>query len=310
MGAVAELTRFLDDQPRAHHRDALVTRFSRHSLDRAIQSGAALRVAPGIYVGSCWHDDIRARVNAASLWGGSACAIGGAAALSAYLGFARSAKSVTVVTSRPNHRVPPLGVRLRRLSLTIEPFTVDGMRVVPPIDALILGWSEIPPRERIGATLDLMRTLDIPGHAALARLAHYPRVRDRRSLTALLSVASEGVTSYLEYRARTRVFAGPRFAAFEWQGPVRAGGRAFVVDMVDRATGVAVELDGRAFHGDDVARRRDLERDALLAAAGYVVLRLTYEDVVGRPAWCRTQVRRAVAARGGDSGGHRSMAVQ
>jgi very-short-patch-repair endonuclease len=310
MGTAAALKRFLNAEPQAHRRAELVARFSRHSLDRAIADGAAIRAAPGIFVGAARRDDLRSRISAASLWGGDASAVGGAAALSAHLGYARSVGTVTVVTGRSRHAIAPTGVALRRLVVEIRPVTIADARVVPAVDAAIQAWPELPRRDRVGATLELLRSTDLCGAAVLERLRAYPRVRGRRSLVALLEVASGGVTSYLEYRARTRVFAGPAFAALEWQAPVRVAGRRVVVDAIDRKTGVAIEFDGRAFHGDDGARRRDIERDALLAAAGCVVLRLTYEDVVGRPAWCRTQVGRAVAAREGKRGERRAVAVK
>jgi very-short-patch-repair endonuclease len=310
MGTVAALARFLDAEPQAHRRAELVARFSRHSLDRALADGAAIRAAPGIFLGAAWRDDLRSRISAASLWGGDASAVGGAAALSAHVGYARPVGTVTVVTRRPRHAIAPAGVALRRLVVEIRPVTIAGARVVPAVDASIQAWPELPRRDRVGATLDLLRAANMSGAAVLDRLTAYPRVSGRRSLVALLEVASGGVTSYLEYRARTRVFAGPTFAALEWQAPVRVAGRRVVVDAIDRETGVAIEFDGRAFHGDDGARRRDIERDALLAAAGCVVLRFTYEDVVGRPAWCRTQVGRTMAARGGGWGGRRAAAVQ
>ncbi|NTV39639.1 MAG: DUF559 domain-containing protein [Demequinaceae bacterium] len=80
-----------------------------------------------------------------------------------------------------------------------------------------------------------------------------------------------------------------------------AQGRKYVVDMFHRATRLAVELDGRTYHGDNAARLRDLERDAHLATVGVSTLRLTYDDIMRRPDWCRRTVSLALGARAGRS---------
>jgi very-short-patch-repair endonuclease len=76
---------------------------------------------------------------------------------------------------------------------------------------------------------------------------------------------------------------------------------------VDRAwpeVKLAVEMDGTRHHTSPEDRRRDLARDAALAAAGWVVLRFTYADVRRNPDLVRARVlevyrtRRAQLAAG------------
>jgi very-short-patch-repair endonuclease len=55
------------------------------------------------------------------------------------------------------------------------------------------------------------------------------------------------------------------------------------VDAVWRTQRIAVELDGWAWHHDRYAFERDRERDAMLAAAGWRVVRFTYRQIVDRP---------------------------
>lgn len=142
-----------------------------------------------------------------------------------------------------------------------------------------------------------MRRERITAAALRARTTAYPRIRARRALVALLGPLAGGAESYLEHLAATRVFNTAEFRGFRRQHPVRAAGRTYVLDMYDDSAGVAVELDGRAFHGGDSARRRDLERDTDLASLGITTIRLTFEDVTGRPEWCRSRVRAALASR-------------
>jgi very-short-patch-repair endonuclease len=57
---------------------------------------------------------------------------------------------------------------------------------------------------------------------------------------------------------------------------------------------VVVEADGAAWHDNPIARNEDTERQALLEAAGDRVVRLTWADVVGRPAQTIARIRAAV----------------
>ena len=59
----------------------------------------------------------------------------------------------------------------------------------------------------------------------------------------------------------------------------------FEVDAVWRDARVAVELDGRDTHGTATAFERDRERDRILQAAGWRVVRITYRQMrLGREA--------------------------
>lgn len=60
---------------------------------------------------------------------------------------------------------------------------------------------------------------------------------------------------------------------------------------------MAVELDGAAFHGSRSARERDLRRDSALAAAGWVVLRFSFERLLRDPEGCRREIAAAVLGR-------------
>jgi very-short-patch-repair endonuclease len=113
----------------------------------------------------------------------------------------------------------------------------------------------------------------------------------------LLDALAGGVESYLEHLAMTRVFTTRDFAGFTRQHRVRVSGRHYVVDMWHEGAKVAVELDGRIFHSDDEARRRDLERDTDLASVGIITVRFTFEDITGRPEWCRTRLKAVLTSR-------------
>jgi len=75
-----------------------------------------------------------------------------------------------------------------------------------------------------------------------------------------------------------------------------AEGKIGDVDALHAATGIVVELDGQQFHGPD-RFQADRTRDQRLAAAGYVVLRFTWDDLVNRPDDVIERIRRTMAHR-------------
>ncbi|MDN4481456.1 endonuclease domain-containing protein [Demequina muriae] len=168
--------------------------------------------------------------------------------------------------------------------------------MVPEV-AVLHAWAVAPAHDRTALLLDVLRVSRLDAATVRGALAMAPRLRARNDLLRVRATAELGVTSYLEYIAHTEVFAGGRWAECEWQARIRVATRTLTVDMVHRASRVVVEFDGRRYHSDDRARRRDLERDALLAAMGYTTIRLTFEDITRRPAWCATMVRNAIDRR-------------
>lgn len=78
---------------------------------------------------------------------------------------------------------------------------------------------------------------------------------------------------------------------------VRLNGRE--IDFLWRDLGLAVELDGFRDHGSRRAFNDDRRRDAELLAAGIVVLRLTWDDVVERPKETLVRLARVIARREG-----------
>lgn len=71
-------------------------------------------------------------------------------------------------------------------------------------------------------------------------------------------------------------------------------------DLVDRTLRIVVECDSWTYHAEKSAFRRDLERYNELALDGWLVLRVDRQHAVGRPAYVRDLMVRAVAAREGE----------
>jgi very-short-patch-repair endonuclease len=60
---------------------------------------------------------------------------------------------------------------------------------------------------------------------------------------------------------------------------IRVGNRAFEVDFHWLAARLIVETDGRSFHDNPLARKRDGERDRILSGAGWAIERFGWPDV-------------------------------
>jgi very-short-patch-repair endonuclease len=100
--------------------------------------------------------------------------------------------------------------------------------------------------------------------------------------------------SWLERRL-TRLIAAAGLPPPRCQVPLRHGGGVARVDMLYEHARLVIETDGHGSHATRRERQSDAERDARLGAAGYRVLRFTYDDVVGRPEYVVRMIRSYVA---------------
>jgi very-short-patch-repair endonuclease len=67
------------------------------------------------------------------------------------------------------------------------------------------------------------------------------------------------------------------------------------VDALWRDRRLAVELDGGPAHGGVAGMKRDRERELALRAAGFQVVRYSWEQVTGRPERVAADLRRLLA---------------
>jgi very-short-patch-repair endonuclease len=287
----------LEARRHAWRREQILESFGRRATDRALAEGAILRVLPGVYAPAHRAHELFTMASAVSTWVEPHAAVGGAAAAHVLGITERPVPHVTVCAPHEFLRSVPSWVRLRRATVTVPHRRVRRVRVVAAQDAVIQGWEDLHASQRTGFVLDAIRDGHVSSEGLRRRLAAYPRVKGRRALSHLLDLAVTGVTSFLEHRARTQVFVGAAFREFAWQAPLNASGRNYIADLLHRRAAVVIELDGAAHHSGDLARRRDIERDAHMAAAGYQTLRFTYDDIVRRPAWCRSLALSTVRAR-------------
>jgi very-short-patch-repair endonuclease len=160
------------------------------------------------------------------------------------------------------------------------------------------------------AAYDLIRRLSLTeGVVALDALAHRlpfgpDDIRATRSrhlgaagsgrIEPALALMDRRADSPMESRIRIALTLGgipPRV-----QYPVSVDGRAFRLDMAYPEAMLAVEFDGE-HHRDAVQARLDLERESLLAVAGWKMIRFGAWVVMRRPDFVVTSTRGELARR-------------
>jgi hypothetical protein len=131
------------------------------------------------------------------------------------------------------------------------------------------------------------------------------RMRWRDEIVAALQIIEDGVQSNLEYRyvrdverphGLPQATRQARMAVGSGR-PGRPRPRSQYLDNLYRACGVAVELDGSAYHLAE-NRWRDIDRDNFNATSGIVTLRFSWTDVSQRPCAVAADVAAALGQRG------------
>ncbi len=117
-------------------------------------------------------------------------------------------------------------------------------------------------------------------------LQRYPRKPGRRKLIELLGdgAATRGVTREELERRFAELLAATDLPRPRRNVDISVRGRFFNVDCLWAAERVIVELDGAAVHGTRRAFERDREKDRLLQAAGWRVVRITWRQLRDDPA--------------------------
>jgi very-short-patch-repair endonuclease len=147
--------------------------------------------------------------------------------------------------------------------------------------------------EQVLARADRQRLLDREKIGTL--LKRYPRRRGRARLRALLATP--------DGPALTRSEAEDRFLSLVRKAGLRHPEtnvmvNGFEVDALWRAERLVVEIDGFAFHSLPGAFERDRQRDGVLAAAGFRVMRVVWRQLTLEPEALLARLVQALAVRG------------
>ena len=198
--------------------------------------------------------------------------------------------SIDVTVAR---RVKPRrGVRIHAVR-ALPPSDVTrhmGIPVTTPARTL-LDLADVLPRRALARAVHEAEVQRLVTHEALWRQVE--QTRGRRAATVLAGVLAEGpapTRSELEDRA---------LALFREHGLPKPRINVHVagieIDFLFPFARVIVEVDGARYHDTPFARRNDADKQARLEAAGYRVIRLTWDQVTRRPAQTAARINRALA---------------
>jgi very-short-patch-repair endonuclease len=184
------------------------------------------------------------------------------------------------------------GVRIRRIA-TVEEDEVtrlDGIPVTAPARTLYDLAAVVRPRtlERAVAEACSRRLTDADQIAEL--VVRHPKGPGLRALRTLLARGSPVLT---RSDAEERFLTLLRKARLD-PPEVNVDVAGFEVDFLWRREGLVTEIDGFAFHSSPHAFERDRRRDAVLAAEGFNVVRVTWRQLVKEPEAVVVRLARAL----------------
>ncbi len=290
------LVTFLESNAHAFTRADLFSRWTRTALTRGLDTGNIVRVLPGIYSAQRHAKTPQVIGEALNLWHHEGLVTG---PLALHL-FDNELPMPTSVDLRVAHGFRPRTpewVRCRQGEPSRQLVFQDGVRCAPPALALLDAWRFAAPRDRPNIFWEALWARVCTWKELAREVERAPRIAARRDLERMLRWFSEGATTPLEVRAKYETFADARFSDFVWQTRLWLGTRRVTVDMLHPATMVVVELDGDRYHSTSKARTEDRERQTLLTASGYTMVRFGWSDARDRPAWCREQLLAVLATR-------------
>jgi very-short-patch-repair endonuclease len=248
---------------------------------------------PGVWVPRGADLSATQRARAAWLWSRRAGVVAGLSA-AAVLGAKWIEPTCPAELVHTNRRPPARLVVHTDELLVGEVQVVDGMPVTTPARTAFDLGRRLSVRDAVPRLDALLHAtgVDIADVGAVA--AAHPGVRGLRRVSTTLGLVDSGAESPYESLTRLALVRGG-LPAPETQIEFRH--LHIRVDMGWRAWQVAVEYDGIQHWSDSRQRAWDIERIALLEAAGWTVVRVS-ADMLTRPERIVDRVRTAMLRRG------------
>lgn len=197
------------------------------------------------------------------------------------------------------------GLVVHRRTAAERPFDIDGLPATGLEAALVDSWSLLNRRAAQPGSVQLARAAVI--NALRSRRTSARRLREvistrpnlagRSDFCELLHLIAGGCQSELEIWGVRRVLSIDGLPRLLQQYRIDLPGRPVYLDAALPDVKLGIELDGAAFHGDRMARERDIARDTALAAAGWQVLRFSYRRLTADPVGCRRDIEQAYRRR-------------
>ncbi len=180
-------------------------------------------------------------------------------------------------TLGPDDVVEHAGLRVTSTDRTL----VDCLRNLPADEALAVADSALRAGVTPARLLRLVSAMTGPGTPQARRIAAAADPRAANPFESVLrSIALE-----------VGLHVVPQVGL--WRGGTFLGRP----DLVDRDLGIVLEADSFAWHGDRAALSHDCRRYDEMVVAGWLVLRFSYEQVMGEPSWTRRILEDATKER-------------
>jgi very-short-patch-repair endonuclease/predicted transcriptional regulator of viral defense system len=227
---------------------------------------------------ACGAEAVVSHVSAGMLW--------------QFLPSSRGDAGAVDVSLRAGNRCRP-GIRIHRAH-TLRPGEVtrlDGIPVTTPARTLL----------DLASTEDLRALDSAVARAIAARLTTRGRILAllrgpaRRPGASLLRAVLSARPALTRSEAEERLLALVRKARLP-EPSTNVPIHGYEVDFLWREEGLVVEVDGFAFHASRESFERDRRRDAVLAAAGLRVIRITWRQLEGEPEAVLVRVAQALIA--------------
>ena len=222
-----------------------------------------------------------------------------AAALWRLPGFSEAPIEILAQHGLKNHRLPRGRFRETRSLPVAHTSTVDGIPVTT-VERTLFDLAGLDPKRADRAVENALAS-KLTSQEQLwelwSELAAPGRRGSRAMRTILLKRAPGYVARESELESRfSDLLDANGIEQPEWQRELGGEERIGRVDGLFRRQRVVAELDGRVGHVGVLDRARDRKRDNELTALGLGVLRFTWEDVVCRPGWVISTLKRALSA--------------
>ena len=215
-------------------------------------------------------------------------------------GVARPREIHVVIGREFRRRGYPGLVVHRRSGFALGPphtFVREGVHVVRLESAVIESWGILSAWERRTPAIVAVRERRTTPARLLTELDEHPARGNVTEQRRLLTLIAQGCHSELELWGVHQVFDHADMPASQGQHRVAIRGRSVYLDRAFHAEMVDVELDGAAYHFLPGQRERDMERDAALAALGWLVVRFSWRRLHADPGACRRELLQILAAR-------------
>jgi very-short-patch-repair endonuclease len=285
MQPVAEILTWMGGSATA---DELLRVTTRHHLYAAVERGEVERVARGVYgltslgparLAALAYDGVVSHLSAAALW------------QLPLLDQPEKPHLIVPVKRRPRAGRPAI---LHWAAVSSD----DRRHRVTGLVRTVLDCSRVLPFGEALAVADAALRSGKLGQAELNTAAAALRGPGCPMALRVADAATGLSESFLESIVRSLLLEAG-LDGFEPQVRVEHNGTWMRVDLGHRELRIAIEAEGYEYHGSSIDFAADCRRYDDLVAAGWLVLRFTYRQVLRDPTWVINTVRQAIFLRTG-----------